>query len=68
MVTKVNVVLYETVDGRRFENETDALSHEAYLALVEKLENSSIFWRNTNAEEVAEFLLANFKLTPKALT
>lgn len=63
MITEQLVTVYVCEDGTTFDSKESAEAYERKAAFVSELEASDIYWRETSADEVAEWLLANYTIT-----
>lgn len=58
-------VIFITDDGAEFIDEAAAKEHEAQLSIAEALQESGIYWRDTDPGEVAAVLVKLFNISPK---
>lgn len=70
MARPIEVTRWIAKDGKECLTEQDAIDHENFVDLVKELEcdSSSIYWRDTNAEEVAAVILKFYNITKKAIS
>ena len=55
--------VYESKDGKYFDTESECLSYEKKLEIVEYLENDDeLYWREISPEEVVESLLKVYSI------
>jgi hypothetical protein len=56
----IEITRYQSRDGKEFETQEEAKNRELFLDFVDEIEASDIYWRDTNAEEVAEWFWKNY--------
>ena len=61
----IEITRFQSRDGKEFETKEEAERQELFLDFVGEVEASDIYWRGTNAEEVAEWFWKNYSFQRK---